>query len=118
MNSLKFLNWIFTGKMITDIDIFHNGQYMTGKKVTNGFNRLTDLFIGIRTYVAEEGTNVRQELTVCGNAGTAPSSVIVNRQQENGLFIEKCVLKYIAGSDTQGANNHIHSLSFYFRCRE
>ena len=32
MTASKFLNWVFTGKMITDIDIFHNGQYMTGKK--------------------------------------------------------------------------------------
>ena len=32
MTPLKFLNWVFTGKMITDIDIFHNGQYMTGTK--------------------------------------------------------------------------------------
>ena len=37
MTSLKFLNWVFTGKMITDIDIFHNGQYMTGE---NSFARV------------------------------------------------------------------------------
>ena len=36
MTPLKFLNWVFTGKMITDIDIFHNGQYMTGE---NSFAR-------------------------------------------------------------------------------
>jgi len=35
MTSSKFLNWVFTGKMITDIDIFHNGQYMTGKKTVS-----------------------------------------------------------------------------------
>ena len=73
----------------------------------------------IRMYVAEEGTNVRQELAVCGNANNVDAStVLVNQQGSNGIWIEKCKLKYIAGTDTKGSNNHIHSLSFYFRCIE
>merc|ERR1712131_10226 len=73
----QILNWIFTGKMITDFEVYHNGQHLEDRAI-----------------------------------------VFVNQPQDNGIWIERCKLKYIAGTDSKGSDNHIHSLSFYFTCRD
>ena len=72
-------------------------------------------------YVAKAGTNnSRRPLPSCGNFNDqdTKTTVVVNEQPNDGVWIEKCKLRYLAGTDTKGSESHIHALTFYFTCKE
>ena len=58
----SIVNWILTDKVITDIEIYRDDTKLTG----------------LQMFVAEEGTNIRQELPICGDAIGVRQTIQVN----------------------------------------
>ena len=123
----RTVHWDIDGRMMTDINVYHNGRYITGLQGKGLIKchvqpKCSTRRVPNKGFYAERGSPTRYLFETCGNmeGDSRPSTVLINQQSTESPhnYNERCRLAYIAGSAMDVPNEQINSMSFYFVCDE